>query len=59
MAAPENAARHHFKTPCAVRQDHCYACKSPDRICCAQTIYFQKMRFMEMEVVLIDETLGF
>lgn len=59
VAAPENAARHHFKTPCAFRQDHCYDCKSPDRICCAQTIYFQKMRFMEMEVVLIDETLGF
>lgn len=59
VAAPENAARHHFKTPCAFRQDHCYDCKSPDRICCAQTVYFQKMRFMEMEVVLIDEPLGF
>ena len=59
IAAPENSARHHFKTPCAFRKDHCYDCKSPDRICCAQTIYFQKMRFMEMEVVLIDESLGF
>ncbi|WP_027398917.1 lactate utilization protein [Anaerovorax odorimutans] len=59
VAAPRNAARHGFQTPCAIRQDHCYDCKSPDRICCGQMIYYQKMRFIEMEVVLIKETLGF
>jgi NAD-dependent dihydropyrimidine dehydrogenase PreA subunit len=59
VAAPMNAARHGFKTPCAVRQDRCYDCASPDRICCAQVIYFQKMRFTEMEVVLIREPLGY
>lgn len=58
VAAPQNAARHGFQTPCAVRQDHCYDCKSPDRICCGQMIYYQKMRFIEMEVVLIQESLG-
>ena len=59
IAAPQNAARHGFQTPCAIRQDHCYDCKSPDRICCGQMIYYQKMRFIEMEVVLINEPLGF
>lgn len=59
IAAPKNAARHGFQTPCAVKQDRCYDCKSPDRICCGQMIYYQKMRFIEMEVVLIQEPLGF
>lgn len=59
IAAPKNAARHGFQTPCAVKQDRCYDCKSPDRICCGQLIYYQKMRFIEMEVVLIQESLGF
>lgn len=59
IAAPMNAARHGFKTPCAVKQDKCYDCKSPDRICCGQMIYYQKMRNIEMEVVLINEALGF
>ena len=59
VAAPMNAARHHYRTPCAIRQDHCYDCKSPDRICCAQTIYYQKMRHIEMEVILIGEPLGY
>ncbi len=59
VAAPLNAARHGYKTPCAVRRDHCYDCKSPQRICNAQTIYWRKMNHMDMEVVLIDEHLGF
>lgn len=59
VAAPQNSARHGFKTPCAVKRDHCYDCAAPDRICCGQMIYYRKMRFIEMEVVLIDEELGF
>lgn len=59
VAAPMNTARHHYKTPCAIHQDHCYECRSKDRICCGQMIYMQKMRFIEMEVVLIKEELGF
>lgn len=58
VAAPQNAARHGFRTPCAVRQDRCYDCSSPDRICCCEMIYLYKMRFIEMEVVLIGEELG-
>lgn len=59
IAAPKNAARHGFHTPCAVKGDKCYDCKSPDRICCAQVIYYQKIRFLPMEVVFIGQPLGF
>lgn len=59
IAAPMNAARHHFRTPCSIREDHCYDCKSSDRICNAEVVYYQKMRFIEMEILLIDEKLGF
>ena len=59
IAAPLNAARHGYRTPCAIRQDRCYDCRSPQRICSAQTIYWKKMNHMEMEVLLIDEDLGF
>ena len=58
VAAPQNAARHGYKTPCARKQDHCYDCYHPRRICNAQVIYWQKMNHMDMEVVLIDEPLG-
>ena len=59
QAAPPNCARLNKKTPCAVNQDHCYNCNSPDRICCATVIYERCMHRMEMEVVFIDEDLGF
>ena len=59
IAAPMNAARHKYLTPCAIRQDRCYDCQSPDRICSAQVIYWKKMNHMDMEVVLIDEAFGF
>lgn len=59
VAAPMNAARHQYRTPCAAKQDRCYDCQSPDRICSAQVIYWKKMNYMKMEVVLIDEDLGF
>lgn len=58
VAAPPNCARHHFATPCAVRGDRCYDCKSPDRICRAMTVYYMKMKYTDMEIVLIGEELG-
>lgn len=62
VAAPMNVIKNKkiSKTPCAVKQDHCYDCASPDRICNALTIYYKKMRNMDtMEVVIIGEELGF
>lgn len=58
IAAPENAIRHHYKTPCALGEKKCYDCKSKDRICNAMTIYMKKLNNMDMELVIIEENLG-
>ncbi len=44
IAAPQNAKRFGYKTPCAVKGDRCYDCSSPDRICNTLNIHFRKMR---------------
>lgn len=59
VAAPLNAKRHGYKTPCAFKLDHCYDCRSPQRICSAQVIYWRKMNHTDMEIVLIDEDMGY
>ena len=59
IAAPKNAQRLHAKTPCAVRADHCYDCKSPGRICRALTVLWGAMMGSDMEVVLVNEDLGY
>lgn len=60
VAAVANSIRHEHRTPCAIKQDHCYDCASPDRICNALTIYYKKMRNVDrMEIVIIGEELGF
>ncbi len=58
LAAPANIVRHGYRTPCALRPEQCWDCASPDRICCGEMIYHWKMRHIDMEVVLIGETLG-
>ena len=57
--APKNAQRLGCKTPCAAKADRCYNCKSPERICRGLVVHYQRMLSMEMEVVLVDEDLGF
>ena len=59
IAAPKNAQRLNCKTPCAVKADHCYDCKSPNRICRGLAVLWGPMMGMEMEVVLVDEELGY
>ena len=59
VAAPKNAQRLKRNTPCAVKADKCYNCNSPDRICKGLVVLYQKMRAMDMEVVLIDQELGY
>lgn len=59
VAAPKNSQRLNRKTPCAVNGDHCYDCKSKDRICCGMVVLWRCMMRNEIEVVLIDEDLGF
>ena len=59
IAAPKNAQRLKRKTPCAVKADHCYDCKSPERICRGLVVLWEAFGSMEMEVVLVDEALGY
>ncbi len=59
VAAPKNSARLGRKTPCAVKGDKCYDCASPERICCGLSVLWTKMLGCNMEVVLIDEELGY
>lgn len=59
IAAPKNAKRLGYKTPCAVKADRCYNCKSPDRICNKLVIYMKHGRRVKEEIVIIDEALGF
>lgn len=59
IAAPKNAQRLKRKMPCAVKADHCYDCKSPERICRGLVVLWEAIGSMEMEVVLVDEALGY
>ena len=59
IAGPKNAQRLHVKTPCAVKGDRCYDCSSPERICRGLVVLYQRMMSMDMEVVLIDQELGY
>jgi len=59
IAAPQNAMRLQLKTPCAKAGDRCYDCSSPQRICNGMMIYLKKMNDSDMEIVLINEQLGY
>lgn len=59
VAAPKNAQRLNRKTPCAVRGDRCYDCKSPERICRGLAVLWVPMMGCECEVVLVNEDLGY
>lgn len=59
VAAPLNAKRLNRKTPCAVKGDKCYDCKSPERICRNLSVFWEKPAGAEYEVILINENLGY
>lgn len=56
--APVNATRLDKKTPC-VKTSYCDECKSPDRICNTWTITEKSFPKGRVNVVLINEDLGF
>ena len=58
IAAPMNAKRLDRKTPCT-EGGRCFDCSSPERICRGLAVLWEKMGGSDMEVVLIDETLGY
>ncbi len=59
VAAPKNAARLQVRTPCAIKADRCYDCRSPQRICRALSVLWDAPSDSDIEVVLIHEPLGF
>ncbi len=59
VVAPKNARRLGRKTPCAAKGDRCYNCSSPERICNGLVVHYKKMGSMDMEVVLVDQELGY
>lgn len=60
VAAPKNAVRLSRKTPCAVSGgEKCFRCSSPENICHATVILERPCGPMKVEVVFIDEELGY
>ena len=57
IAAPANAVRHHFKTPCT-RTGRCLDCRSPQRICNVWSITERSWPPGRIRVVLIMADLG-
>ncbi len=58
IAAPLNAKRIGLKTPCAIT-GVCNDCDSPDRICRVTTIIEKCPSLTEMNVILVNEELGY
>ena len=56
-AAPINALRHEFKTPCAMTS-RCADCKSDQRLCNTWTITERSFPKSRIKIVLINEDLG-
>ena len=59
IAAPKNAQRLGMNTPCAAKGDRCYDCKSEGRICRALSVLWGKPAGADIEIVLINEVLGY
>jgi len=57
-ASPPNSKRLSRKTPC-VKTGECHDCNSPDRICNVTTIIHKKPSGIDMELLLINEELGY
>ena len=58
VAGPMRAQQMGKKTPCALKADRCYDCKSPDRICRGMVVLMGPMMNAATEVVLVKEELG-
>lgn len=59
IAGPLNARRLGKKTPCAVKADRCYDCKSPDRICRGLVVLWEMPFGCDYEIILVNENLGY
>jgi len=60
IACTKNAIRLGAKTPCVAKNgNRCYDCNSPARICNAMVILERPCMGMEVELLFIDEELGY
>ncbi len=59
VAAPKNARRFGKNTPCVTGELRCYDCRSPERICRGVSMLMEPMMGMPVEVVIINEELGY
>lgn len=59
IAAPKNAMRLSAGTPCALKGDRCYDCNSPERICHSTVILERPSKGMEVEIIFVEEALGY
>ena len=59
VAAPKNARRFGKNTPCVTGELRCYDCRSPERICRGVSMLMEPMMGMPIEVVIINEELGY
>lgn len=59
IAGPLNAKRLNRKTPCAVKADKCYDCKSVERICRNFSVLTNKPTGANYVVILVKEELGY
>ena len=59
VAAPLNARRFGKDTPCVKGELKCYDCRSPERICRGVSMLMEPMMGMPIEVVIINEELGY
>ncbi len=59
VAAPKNAKRLGRNTPCAAKADRCYDCSSPDRLCRVMSVFWGNMKQGDIEIVLVNEDLGY
>lgn len=58
LNAYKNARRLQLNTPCA-KDEECFDCSSPQRMCNVTTIINKKPAKIEFEVIIINESLGF
>lgn len=58
IAAPKTAQKQKVGTPCSVKGDRCYDCKSKQRICNCTIILERAPNCTPSEILFIDEDLG-
>ena len=58
LSGPANAKRLNAATPCA-KVGYCMDCKSDDRICCEYTVIKRQRTAKRMNVIFINDVLGF